>query len=877
MTPLPRPGRLPASGRHATWVMTLVASILVGLFVQPSESILYAGSPLADGTHSVSPADIQQQSIPFVLDAARGRLNCSIVVDGAEWTLDLQRTTLRSDDFRLLLIEDDGARELSPPPSNTFQGTIAEFPDYRVRATYRDHELTALIFPRDAEGRALETSMVAVQPACSLGLDPVDGTHVVYLADAVHDTIACAGTIGGASSAAIGQASFEADQFLCELAFDSDYEYYLTHGADPFEALEEIETIANCLIPFYEVTDIAITFEMTSVLLRGNSSDPYASTDPADLLQEFEDAWEIDPADGIVRDAAHLLTGRKLDGGTVGIAALGTVCGVAPYSLSEPGFSDLIASKVALVAHEIGHTFNAGHCDTDPDCQVMCSVIGGCSGVTDAFAAESADSIATARDDATCLDELEGPQLVPFEENFDSGSLSIANWLHVKGASVSAAAVAEPSGFASLRLGAFGDGRFEFHEVRSNRILMADLTAPVLEYAYQSRDTEIGEELIVEFLNSDLEWEELIRHDSTGESDEEFHPALHYLPENALHDWFRLRLRVDADDDDDAWYVDSIRIDESIDESPVIVGLVPPVGSTDGGYTTRIFGAQFVPDSEVSLDGVALETEVISRTELRVTVPARDEEGAVAIEIDQPSGTTTLNDGFHYANDVLSVGETTASGGDIAEVPVTASHTFDVTGFTFTVDFAPDQLSVVDFEFVSSISSLGLVIANADEGWCSVAILSSAPSTVILPAGDNLLGTLSVEVQPTSGTASSAPITFSTDDVNELSGPTLSVTPYLDSGEVLILGAPASTFIRGDADLDLDVTVLDVIEILDFIFGGGTLGCLDAADVNDDSAVRLLDAVTLLQHLFSSDIWTPAAPYPDPGTDPTPDDGLGCS
>jgi hypothetical protein len=82
-------------------------------------------------------------------------------------------------------------------------------------------------------------------------------------------------------------------------------------------------------------------------------------------------------------------------------------------------------------------------------------------------------------------------------------------------------------------------------------------------------------------------------------------------------------------------------------------------------------------------------------------------------------------------------------------------------------------------------------------------------------------------------------------------------------------------FIRGDADGDGLAKLNDVLAVLGYLFRQGSLDCLEAADANDDAAIDVSDAVRLLLALFAGAAPLPP-PYPDVGSDPTPD-GLGCA
>lgn len=93
--------------------------------------------------------------------------------------------------------------------------------------------------------------------------------------------------------------------------------------------------------------------------------------------------------------------------------------------------------------------------------------------------------------------------------------------------------------------------------------------------------------------------------------------------------------------------------------------------------------------------------------------------------------------------------------------------------------------------------------------------------------------------------------------------------------QVVISTGMPDTFVRGDASGDGSVNIGDAIAVLSYLFGGGTLGCLDASDVNDDGTLNISDPIFLLAFLFSGGS-TPGQPYPTAGPDPTPD-ALSCN
>lgn len=86
---------------------------------------------------------------------------------------------------------------------------------------------------------------------------------------------------------------------------------------------------------------------------------------------------------------------------------------------------------------------------------------------------------------------------------------------------------------------------------------------------------------------------------------------------------------------------------------------------------------------------------------------------------------------------------------------------------------------------------------------------------------------------------------------------------------------PASdptSFRRGDADGNGSAEVTDAVGALNFLFlGGATPECFSAVDSNDDGEIDIADPVALLIHLFAGGPPL-AAPGPDCGPDPTPDE-----
>ena len=105
------------------------------------------------------------------------------------------------------------------------------------------------------------------------------------------------------------------------------------------------------------------------------------------------------------------------------------------------------------------------------------------------------------------------------------------------------------------------------------------------------------------------------------------------------------------------------------------------------------------------------------------------------------------------------------------------------------------------------------------------------------------------------------------------------VVPVIVTAEVDDQGMFIS-FIRGDVDHNDVVNIVDAIVIIRYILGDEVAAdkigdCLDSADADDDGGVNIPDAIYLLNYLFRNGP-PPKWPFPDPGIDPLPFEGILC-
>jgi hypothetical protein len=136
----------------------------------------------------------------------------------------------------------------------------------------------------------------------------------------------------------------------------ADYEYFQAAGSAQ-SARNRIVGIFNNVDGIFSA-QVGIQIELAdAITVFEDPADPFSSSASRDLLTQLAAYRESQPS---LRGTGltHLVTGRDLDGTTVGIAYIGALC-LARFGAS---ISQGIASQTSLVAaHEIGHNFGAPH------------------------------------------------------------------------------------------------------------------------------------------------------------------------------------------------------------------------------------------------------------------------------------------------------------------------------------------------------------------------------------------------------------------------------------------------------------------------------------------------------------------------------------
>ena len=566
--------------------------------------------PKGGASAPTAPSAKPRLLIPDLVDFSTARINVPtgipeiaevvVPVEGQYLTLRLFRTSLRTTDARLLLDRGNGVYEEAPlPPHRTYRGTVTSIgASYgaQVAASVIDGKLWATI--------DLANETIFVQPTSDFDPSRTTNEYVIYShGDVVpRDFHRCGnddanlaspdwmlgnptdpgelpgagevgpnGSGGGGSDGEGGIAG--TNPYIAEIAFDADYEFFQKNGSNATNTVNDIENVMNSVSLVYD-RDVNITYELSGFVIRTNAADPYTTTVMTDLLCEFRAKWNTTPESQIQRDVAQLFTGKTITGSVIGLAWLGVVCNQAgtdcsvggnlAYSAVESRFTGTFDFRVSLSAHELGHNWQAQHCDSVNPCNIMCSIINSCQGTTGAnlkFSATEQTQITNFRNAVACDPALPSPITPPFSDTFDASSaINSTNWIFSKGAATTTAALGEPTPTRSLNLDAISNLDYGDDEIRSNFILLGGVSTAFLNYSTQHRGVEAGKQLVVEYLNSSQDWTVINTITSDGVDQTTFEAWQHTLPSNAKHNKFRIRFRALVDGQDDDWYIDSVGV-----------------------------------------------------------------------------------------------------------------------------------------------------------------------------------------------------------------------------------------------------------------------------------------------------------------------------
>jgi hypothetical protein len=242
--------------------------------------------------------------------------------------------------------------------------------------------------------------------------------------------------------------------------------------------------------------------------------------------------------------------------------------------------------------------------------------------------------------------------------------------------------------------------------------------------------------------------------------------------------------------------------------------------------------------------------------------------GSAAIEVTRNGNVILINSLFHdNSSDIGTIG----CHGNASVVLKHCTMTRNSAGGV--VRNGEAQLAVLNSILWDNPSAWGSITSIGDRGGINVTY-SCVQSDVLIPGEGN------IAANPLFAAADDFHITTESaarDRGLPISGIGRDLDGYarrcgaeVDMGAYEYGQCRAADFLRSDVDGDGRTMITDVLSILSFLFLGGSIQCLDSADLQDSGSVNIADAVYLLTFLFKGE-FLPAAPWPVCGTDPSPD------
>lgn len=150
------------------------------------------------------------------------------------------------------------------------------------------------------------------------------------------------------------------DCYEVEFAIAADYLMFQHYGSVAAVEAHNIAVLNDMQTNYDDEFADEVQFILVQQFIVSTpGGDPWSpSTNPNTLLNSFT-SWGP-TGFSATHDLATLWTRRDLDGTTIGLAWLNAVCTSSRYSILED-FSNNANLKRVLMAHEVGHNFNANH------------------------------------------------------------------------------------------------------------------------------------------------------------------------------------------------------------------------------------------------------------------------------------------------------------------------------------------------------------------------------------------------------------------------------------------------------------------------------------------------------------------------------------
>lgn len=305
------------------------------------------------------------------------RVRVVIPFEGTSIVLNLVRHSVRDESFRMLVGRKNGEFESVPAlPIETYRGSIENDAGSLAAVSILPDGIAGRIRSGDGRERWIEPIDQIVE-----GAAPWD--HVVYEANDVtpHEG-RCGVADGDHGGQPLGATRHQElrmpGETMCsaQIAIDCDYSFYQLMGESLENLGRRVDLVLNTMNLQYN-SQVGIDHKLTLVLVRTTEEDdPYEGSTLCDfdtngLEDQVNTIWSaFDYLPDVTRDIVHLFTARPT-GSIIGCNWIGKVCRDKPYGASRIDYNENLSCSTDLLAHELGHGWNATHCSCSSPAYTM--------------------------------------------------------------------------------------------------------------------------------------------------------------------------------------------------------------------------------------------------------------------------------------------------------------------------------------------------------------------------------------------------------------------------------------------------------------------------------------------------------------------------
>ena len=304
--------------------------------------------------HNIHRIDVNQ-SLPMLRD---DNFSIDITIGERTYSMALQNSGIVAENYELTVIDDNGESQPNVSRPKAYNGYLLGTSDSRVSLTFNDDFIYGYIREGD--------KTMFVEPLSNYQSDAAPDEFVTYLTSNIipDHTHKCGVEKEQEKYRELTpQADIQRVAGQCfevEWAIVSDFLMF-----DDFGSVSNVENhnigVANDVQTNYddEFADEIQFLIVEQQVFTTQASDPFTTnTDAGTLLDDFTN-WGPSGFNQ-THDVGSIWTGRNFAGSTIGIAWVGAICTGVRYNALE-NFTSNASTKRVMVAHELGHNFDADH------------------------------------------------------------------------------------------------------------------------------------------------------------------------------------------------------------------------------------------------------------------------------------------------------------------------------------------------------------------------------------------------------------------------------------------------------------------------------------------------------------------------------------